>query len=344
MPAQKSNQAKLRIGPLGLISFLFLFSCHTLPEDPTTANRAQLFFNTPRLSAEKPDGGLTMSSPILQEYSAHFAFEEYLPDDFDYQHYLGKIEWKKDEYVGVNFFQISEPRGHMVLFHGFLGSQALWRNTLGRFLVQGYNLVMVDLPGHGFATGIRGAIDDFDDYGLLINAALDWYLARVPEAKALILGGHSTGATGIIQYLKKPMHPIAGIFMVNPLLHHVYWDVGQIAAFFLQGLAPYHRPLFTPDAYLGPTFFPASWPVRLGEWNSRLPKSIPLGIPLYIHQGENDEVVDFKHNLPRLQKLFPQAQIQLRPELGHTSLLEDKRSQVILDDIQTFLDSLEVQD
>jgi alpha-beta hydrolase superfamily lysophospholipase len=327
-----------------LFLFTLSFACASLPVDPTTTKREELLHIVPRLSVEKPGGGLLDESELLREYQAHFDFTRYIPEDLDYSHFLGQIEWKKNETVGINFFKIRDPHGHLVLFHGFLGSQALWRSTLGHFLKQGFNVVLVDLPGHGFATGIRGAIDNFDDYGLLIRAALDWYRARVPGQDGLILGGHSTGATGIIQYLKSPTHKIEGIFMVNPLLHHVYWGVGQFAAWLLQGLAPYHKPLFTPDAYLGPSYFPASWPVRLGEWNSRLPRVIETEIPLLIHQGTSDEVVDFYYNIPRMKELFPKATIIMRRDLGHTSLQDGGRARIILDDIQIFLDEIQEQE
>jgi fermentation-respiration switch protein FrsA (DUF1100 family) len=70
------------------------------------------------------------------------------------------------------------------------------------FIERGWNVVMVDLPGHGdspdgrFPTPSYGYYEKYD-----LDAVVDWTRSRFPGVHPLIVAGESMGASTALQYL-----------------------------------------------------------------------------------------------------------------------------------------------
>jgi alpha-beta hydrolase superfamily lysophospholipase len=63
-------------------------------------------------------------------------------------------------------------RGTLAFVHGFLLHSGLWIPRLSFLLDEGWDLCLIDLPGHGLSGGERGGVDDFNKYGGALSAAL----------------------------------------------------------------------------------------------------------------------------------------------------------------------------
>jgi lysophospholipase len=76
-------------------------------------------------------------------------------------------------------------------------------------------------------------------------------------------------------------------------------------------------PLFVPE-------FSPHWIAALAEWSTWFEAQPPtMGAPpVVIWQGDTDDLVDWRHNLPVLERLFPGTRVQMFPGLSHTVLNE----------------------
>ena len=68
---------------------------------------------------------------------------------------------------------------------------------------------------------------------------------------------------------------------------------------------------------LQPRFLSANWVGALKQWIPYLERHQPVQFPILVIQGKSDQTVDWRHNLPILQKLFAPAEIQYLPKVRH---------------------------
>lgn len=95
----------------------------------------------------------------------------------------------------------------LVFIHGSGNDHSCWSYQYSRLYRQ-FNIVALDLPGHGLSTG--GGESDVDRYSLWIKKLLD-----VLELKNPILIGHSLGAAIVLKFALRYPQDIAGIVPVG---------------------------------------------------------------------------------------------------------------------------------
>jgi len=65
-----------------------------------------------------------------------------------------------------------------------------------QILQEGFVVIALDLPGHGFSGGVRGDIEDFLQYGEAVRRVLEW-AEKGAFPRPWIGMGHSTGAAAL---------------------------------------------------------------------------------------------------------------------------------------------------
>jgi pimeloyl-ACP methyl ester carboxylesterase len=237
-------------------------------------------------------------------------------------------------------------RGRPVLFlHGWLGSWALWRSTIGE-LSKEFRTFALDFWGFGESTN-QGADYSVDNFVVLVNEFMD----RLGIVKAPLVG-HSMGGTvslgAAIRYPEKVVKvvvvgsPIHGSSLRQPLKLAAYsgWQsLSQSSPFlfetFMRGLRTampiYSRFLANDGAGLwkmmerdldgltGGPFFQSIGTLRRTDLRSRVGE---IKMPLLGIYGRKDRIVhpDQRHVL---KQYAPQSRIAWFEKSGHFPMMDE---------------------
>ncbi|MBN2653392.1 MAG: alpha/beta hydrolase [Spirochaetales bacterium] len=216
----------------------------------------------------------------------------------------------------------------IVFFHGYLDHSMLAIEFIRHFSQLGFDIVLADLPGHGLSKGEPGAIDDFSSYKQAIEAVLEF--AGEKFGQPVVAVGHSTGAAGLIEYIRCGGDIPEKYVFLAPLVK-VYMMEYAVAAVdatdsFLDYI-PTRRGKSTSDKAmkafmqidsLGVRKIPLDWMKAAQRWLDDVTADGNFyHEQVLILQGEKDKTVDYKFNMDFLQKRFTNAEIIMLPEADH---------------------------
>ena len=289
-------------------------------------------------------------SPAYLRYLAYY----HLPAQYAQQ--AGYLEVHKGsfkELIFVQYFRPEHPQGTVFLTHGYFVHAGIQHYAVKAFLDLGYAVITIDLPGHGLSTGKQADISHFSDYTDTFQAVTEFAQNQVPHP--LLAVGHSTGAAGIWSYLlRTPQHPFQAVVLAAPLVRSHLWELSlagfTVGRVFLSDLPRIVRsttsdPEFMEFVQRDPLQYfntPVNWVRALIEWNEQVVEGLPPSqLPTLILQGDRDEVVDWKYNLPFLKRKFPKAQMQMVRGASHDLFWENAQlRQEIFANIRTFVQAL----
>lgn len=260
-------------------------------------------------------------SPIaesVQQYHDYYNidFEKQLPD---VSHEVGYFDAHGFRIV-AHVYRVPEPKGTIILQHGYYDHVGIYGNIIEHCLEQGYNLFCYDLPGHGLSTGERAGINSFQQYDQVFSDALELCQQHMPEPISLI--GQSTGGAIIINYLlsrhiNRDNSPFKDVFLLAPLIRPISWNLSlaffHLAKFFIKRL----KRTFTensnnPDFVefvsrhdpLQPLYLQVTWVRALKDWIPFIESCPSVDLDIQVIQGDDDETVDFRHNQKILAQKF----------------------------------------
>ncbi len=265
--------------------------------------------------------------PFLEEYVVHWKFREVVhPWGGKNRAAFRLIEYPLGDVFSAVFLPPGPSRGTLFVLHGYLASLGNFSGIIRVMLAEGWSVTALDLPGHGLSSGERAGIGEFSDYTQALNA----WLEALKEISALlprpwVVLGHSTGASAVIEMSRTRELPWDYLILSAPLIRHVYWEVGQGLAWWNQWWLRSLQPLVSPDPLVGIYNVPVSWVLALGRWESRLDFKPRPDIPVLLHQDWQDQVVDFRHNLPLVARGFPNNRVFWQSGMGHVTLADFHR-------------------
>lgn len=105
----------------------------------------------------------------------------------------------------------------VVLIHGFAEHMGYYHALAQMLSEKGVLVHLLDLPGHGRSEGIRGHIEDFDEFSdtvyqfVLVNP-------NYQKAQPTFLIGHSMGALVSLRYCMRFSPNLKGLVLLSPLL------------------------------------------------------------------------------------------------------------------------------
>lgn len=248
------------------------------------------------------------------------------------EHYSGRMRLGGFKCVANCWKPEPAPTGviprTVVIAHGLFDHTGLYLKLVAALLQAGYTVFMPDFPGHGLSEGKSAAIDDFDQYANVIADSV-LRLKNQPERFGeLILLGQSTGAAAVLRFLLDQVYDsgIQRVILCAPLLK-------PRASHFIRMLFPAMRLLGIPvrrrfsvnssdKAFcafleqqdpLQARVIPLDWIQAMLNWidwfeqkgieicAGRVKK---LTQSVVILQGEKDDTVDWRYNLPRIAAVF----------------------------------------
>jgi len=233
--------------------------------------------------------------------------------------------------IAVQVFTPADAAASVFLVHGYYDHTGLLAPLVNFLLQKNYSVVSVDLPGQGLSGGARASIEDFADYGNAIKSVMDAVKPYVPQPLFFI--GHSTGSAALLEYLYdqgRGVEPAAfeKIVLLAPLVRIVPWQLSKFGLFmgqgFLEQTKRWYRQSSSDNEFLqfqkeDPLrydLFPVLWSKALFAWEKRFQHYPEEIFPVMIIQGTKDKVVDFKYNVPFLQKKIS-AKVEYVEGAGH---------------------------
>ncbi|MBQ6474132.1 MAG: alpha/beta hydrolase [Victivallales bacterium] len=245
-------------------------------------------------------------------------------------HRLGAVAGASGNLV-VQTYQPEQSQATILLVHGYLDNSSTWRTTTPALLALGFNVVLLDLPGHGFSDGTRADIGDFAEYCEAVRTGIRFAHAWQPEQR-LFLMGHSTGAgieADVLLHGTSPC-PVSAVILVAPLLRSAHWKASVTGMNLFGWLIDKVKisrnvKVSVPDQVnfmksdpLQPENLPTHWVQALRKWVQYMEgtPSTWNGSALIL-TGDQDSVVDWQYNIPFYGRVFPRAKIVTIPGCGH---------------------------
>lgn len=254
------------------------------------------------------------------------------------------VEYARGDLFTAVFLPPGPPRGTLFVLHGYLASLGNFSGVIRVMLEEGWAVAAMDLPGHGLSSGERAGIQDFAEYAQALDAwleSLGSIRERLPHPWVAL--GHSTGASAVLELLRDRPAPWDLLVLSAPLIRHVYWELGQGLAWWNQWWLTSIRPLVGPDPLVGIHNVPLSWVLALGRWERDLRLRPRHDVEVLLHQDWDDQVVDFRHNLPRVARGYPRNRVVWQRGMGHVTLADFHRYreafQPILDHVLELLEA-----
>ncbi len=249
-----------------------------------------------------------------------------------------------------------QARGVVALVHGYHEHGARFSHVAAALVAVGYDVMAIDLRGHGRSTGRRGFVERFgryaDDVALLKRRALH----RFPD-RPLFLMGHSNGGLVTLRYaLRKPSR-ICGFVVSNPLIElaadvsRIKQALGRLSGRLLprlslpSGVDPAHLshlPQVVRNYEQDPLVFGeanARWFLEMERASSDLQaRAAHLDQPFLFVVGSDDRIVDagatehFFHQLGSMDR-----ELEVYPDLFH-ELLNEAQWKTVLSHIVIWME------
>lgn len=252
-----------------------------------------------------------------------------ISDPSDVQHRIGTIS-SGNYRLAVQYWLPEKALATVLVVHGYYDHLGLYRHVIRYFLEQGYAVLGFDLPGHGLSSGARAVIHDFDEYGQTIHDVMRIAREHLPPIE---LGfGQSTGCTAWMNYLMAGFPtPVERLILLSPLLRpHRWQQQGRwVYAILHRWIRSVPRTFQANSADreflqfcrkkdpLQPRLLTVAWVGAMKNWLERFATQPPIGTPALILQGQQDNTVDWRFNIPQILRKMPHAQLHYIGEARH---------------------------
>jgi len=231
-------------------------------------------------------------------------------------------------------------KGTVFLVHGYLDHSGSWAPVIKRILRQGFIVVALDLPGHGFSGGNRGDIEHFSQYGEAVRRVVEW-AAKVSPPRPWIAIGHSTGAaalwmelvrqeeagksldentSGVLSW-KAQSPAFDNVLFLAPLVRSAHWRLSMTLVSLTSWAIPYWKSRTAADPLFPIPYFPVHWAEKLQEWEGAVGEYPVIYQKGWILQGTDDDVVDHGYSVPFLRSKLPGFQVRYIEGAGHVPYL-----------------------
>ena len=225
-----------------------------------------------------------------------------------------------------------QPRGTVLICHGYFDHVGLYRHVIGHVLELGYAVLAYDLPGHGLSTGPQAVIDDFRTYRDVLEQCLSLASNSFPKPWHVI--AQSTGGAIVMDYLvsrgEGDENPFEQVILLAPLVRPFKWGTARWLHTVVSPFAKTLKRVFTinsndPDFLdflenrdpLQARRISAIWVSALKKWMPGFEKASRIKVSPVVIQGDRDETVDWQYNLEMIKQKFESPDIRMLPGARH---------------------------
>ncbi len=289
---------------------------------------------------KKPDG--------FEEYRRFYQL-----DALRSQHRIGTVN-SGEHCLAVQYWLPENTQQTALMVHGYFDHVGLYRHVIQFLLQKNIAVIAFDLPGHGLSSGARAVIHDFDEYAHAIDAVIK--ASTNTELPPITLGfGQSTGCAAWMNFCMTGFQNcIKKLIFFSPLLRPYHWQPQGHTAYlllrhFIKCLPRNFRDNSSNREFLRfchyedplqPRHLTVAWVGAMKNWLTRFAKQPIIKIPALILQGERDDTVDWRYNIPAILKKMPNAQVHYLAEARHHLANESDSIRARTEQIATqFLDT-----
>ena len=214
------------------------------------------------------------------------------------------------------------------MVHGYVDNCGQIKPLERWFLQEGFDVLCLELPGHGNSSGKRADIAEIGVYAEIYRDIFP----KVFQLKydSVSFYGHSTGNIGMIEYLLDGReHRFDKIIMATPLIRSYLWGLSRfgynLSYWFLKSYP--RRPFFIQDPEykklkkLDPKpirTVPAHWFYELMVWNEGLLRDERLSDEaVHVIFADADTVIDFEFNKKFIEERFSKSTISVISDSDH---------------------------
>lgn len=253
-------------------------------------------------------------TPALATYLHFYRLDKALnyPDS---RHCFGTVEAAGLTLLVQAFIRESHTK-NVFLLHGYTDHVGLFDQLICHLMEKGFNVVSLDLPGHGLTvSGHRAGIDGFGQYQDAVAPIIEMAQKEFPGDWYLI--GQSTGGAIAMDYImNNPPHGFKKQILLAPLVIPARWAWVKVQLFVLRSFlntVPRTFSTHTSDKDflkflrrdpLQTRTIHTSWVQSLYDWQEHFAQSPQSATPTLLVQGDQDSVVDGPYNRDRLREKF----------------------------------------
>jgi len=287
---------------------------------------------------------LSSQAPELKELFRLYGFDQ-LVSKTGCKYHAGQVRLGGYQCVGHCWRPIRAntqlPRQTVVIAHGLFDHSGLYLKLVESLLTANKNVFIADFPGHGLSEGEAASITDFGEYAKVIGDSVLMFKQHPEEFGEICLLGQSTGAAAVLRYLLDDVHGIEveKVVLLAPLLRIRGWSWIKLVYPLLSPLCaslerkfrsntndPAFLEFIRDKDVLQPREIPLRWVgamLNAAEWLENHAGMMKNGQyrqqnkSALLIQGERDETVNWRHNLPLISSFFKQAEIVRIPEARH---------------------------
>ena len=250
-----------------------------------------------------------------------------------------------------------DPRGVVVLCHGYAEHARRYDHVAQRFGESGLAVYALDLRGHGRSGGKRVYLRDISEYTEDFHTLVGIAAGEYPDLKLVVLG-HSMGGGIVFAYGVEHPDDYAAMVLsgpavdaqdgVSPVMVFVAKALGQL----LPGLPVEQLPTdavsrdpevvaaYNADPMVHHGKLPAGIARALIGVGETMPQRAPaLTAPLLVVHGEQDKLIPVQGSRHLMECVGSQdAHLKVYPELYHEVFNEPERA-VVLDDVASWIEA-----
>ena len=227
----------------------------------------------------------------------------------------------------------------VVMIHGAGMDQTIWQQQSRYLAHHGWNVLEIDLPGHGRSSGIARSS---------VSASADWLIKFLDaaELETVALVGHSLGALISLDAAGRHGDRVsrAALLGVTPKMpvHQALLDAAvenrRLASQFIVGWG------FSKEAHRGGNFASGLWMMEGGRrlleqtspgvlaadlraangYNDGLKVASKVKCPIMLLLGASDKMTPVK-GAQKLQLAVANCRIKILPGVGHMMMIEEPR-------------------
>lgn len=251
------------------------------------------------------------------------------------KHCFGKIN-ANGLTLAVQAFLPENARANVFVLHGYTDHVGLFDQLIEALLANHFNVVALDLPGHGLTeSGHRAGIDGFGQYQDAVKPIIN--MAQQQLGGDWFLIGQSTGGAIAMDYiLNNPEHHFKKVVLLAPLVIPVRWGWVKVQLFALRAFlnkVPRTFSVHSSDRNflqflrkdpLQTRTIHTSWVQSLYDWQAHFEQSPQSATPTLLIQGEKDVVVDWQYNMKKIEEKFTALSVYRLSDANHHLVNEDK--------------------
>ena len=303
----------------------------------------------PSLNIERPSTENTLLNKYLKFYDLDFNKKF---DGLD--HFFGKLSCKNYS-IACHFYKLNTAKKTCFLVHGYTDHAGLYTKLIKDLLSKNYNVVIVDLPGHGLSTGDRLDVKSFNIYIDVVKESIEFFNER-NFPPSVIIGQSMGGAIAMSLILRESAlpdyKPFNRVILLAPLVRIYGWHRLNIASSILITFIKIIKREFNINSHdesllnfikntdpLQEKKLPLRWVRSMFSWEKQFQKFNNIDLDCLVIQGDNDDTVDWRYNIKLIKEKFSGARVEIISDARHHLVCEsDKYYSKVSDLCYNYLD------